>query len=95
MMAREIMKRRSHQLRQIVQWRWPLDEVFVKINGETHYRGACRFARLPDVRCREGWFRAKDQLVRAVNRNHSHPFPKELSVSSGLPQGTIARTFLT
>ena len=37
MMAREIKKRRSQQLRQVTQWRWHLDEVFVKINGETHY----------------------------------------------------------
>jgi putative transposase len=36
-MAREIRKRRSQQLRQVTQWRWHLDEVFVKINGETHY----------------------------------------------------------
>ncbi|MGX6647860.1 IS6 family transposase [Maricaulaceae bacterium MS644] len=37
LMAREIRKRRSQQLRQVTQWRWHLDEVFVKINGETHY----------------------------------------------------------
>ena len=37
LMAREITKRRSQQLRQVTQWRWHLDEVFVKINGETHY----------------------------------------------------------
>ena len=37
MMAREIKKRRSQQLRQVTQWRWHLDEVFVKINGQTHY----------------------------------------------------------
>ena len=37
LMAREITKRRSQQLRQITQWRWHLDEIFVKINGETHY----------------------------------------------------------
>ena len=37
MMAREIKKRRSQQLRQVTQWRWHLDEVFVKINGKTHY----------------------------------------------------------
>ena len=36
-MAREIKKRRSQRLRQATQWRWHLDEVFVKINGETHY----------------------------------------------------------
>ena len=37
MMAREIKKRRSQQLRQVTQWRWHQDEVFVKINGQTHY----------------------------------------------------------
>ena len=37
MMAREIKKRRSQQLRQVTQWRWHLDEVFVKISGQTHY----------------------------------------------------------
>lgn len=37
MMAREIKRRRSQQLRQVTQWRWHLDEVFVKINGQTHY----------------------------------------------------------
>ncbi|MGJ3230735.1 MAG: IS6 family transposase [Oceanicaulis sp.] len=37
LMAREIKKRRSQQLRQVTQWRWHLDEVFVKIRGETHY----------------------------------------------------------
>ena len=30
--AAEIRKRRSHS-----NWRWHLDEVFVRINGETHY----------------------------------------------------------
>jgi len=37
LMAREIKNRRSQRLRQVTQWRWHLDEVFVKINGETHY----------------------------------------------------------
>ena len=37
LIAREIKKRRSQQLRQVTQWRWHLDEVFLKINGETHY----------------------------------------------------------
>nr|WP_233350509.1 IS6 family transposase [Henriciella barbarensis] len=35
--AGEIRKRRAQQLRQIVQWRWHLDEVYMKINGVTHY----------------------------------------------------------
>jgi len=35
--AAEIRKRRVCQWRGYRQWRWHLDEVFVKINGETHY----------------------------------------------------------
>lgn len=35
--ARTIRKRRSEAMRQVRQWRWHLDEVFVKIRGETHY----------------------------------------------------------
>lgn len=35
--AAEIRKRRVHQHRRYSCWRWHVDEVFVKINGETHY----------------------------------------------------------
>lgn len=35
--ANKIRKRRSEAMRQVPQWRWHLDEVFVKIRGETHY----------------------------------------------------------
>ncbi len=36
MFAAEIRKQRIHH-RLFSQWRWHLDEVFVRINGETHY----------------------------------------------------------
>ncbi len=36
MFAAEIRKQRVHH-RSYSQWRWHLDEVFVRINGETHY----------------------------------------------------------
>lgn len=35
--AHKIRKRRSESMRQSSQWRWHLDEVFVKIRGQTHY----------------------------------------------------------
>ncbi len=35
--AAEIRKRRVQPHRSFSRWRWHLDEVFVKINGETHY----------------------------------------------------------
>ena len=37
MFASGIRKKRVQQLRAYSNWRWHLDEVFVKINGETHY----------------------------------------------------------
>ncbi len=37
MFAAETRRRRIQQHRCYSQWRWHLDEVFVKINGETHY----------------------------------------------------------
>lgn len=37
MFASEIRKKRSQNMRQITQWRWHLDEVYVKINGKQHY----------------------------------------------------------
>jgi putative transposase len=35
--AAEILKKRVSQMRAYSNWQWHLDEVFVKINGETHY----------------------------------------------------------
>ena len=37
MFAANIRKKRSASLRALPQWRWHLDKVFVKINGEMHY----------------------------------------------------------
>ena len=37
MFANEIKKKRSASMRRLPQWRWHLDEVFVRINGETYY----------------------------------------------------------
>jgi len=35
--AREIRKKRMHPVPNHSNWKWHLDEVFVKINGENHY----------------------------------------------------------
>jgi putative transposase len=37
MFAADIRRRRVNHMRGFRQWRWHLDEVFVKINGERHY----------------------------------------------------------
>jgi putative transposase len=36
MFAAEIRRKRVQQLRSHSNWQWHLDEVLVKINGETH-----------------------------------------------------------
>jgi hypothetical protein len=41
MFAAEIRKKRVAHLRRFPQWRWHLDEVFVKINGKLCYRFCC------------------------------------------------------
>ena len=35
--AAEVQKKRTAQITSHMQWRWHLDEVFVKIRGENHY----------------------------------------------------------
>jgi len=37
MFANEIKKKRSASMRRLLQWRWHLDKVFVRINGDTYY----------------------------------------------------------
>jgi putative transposase len=37
MFAGEIRRKRVQQMRAYTHWRWHLDEVYVKINGEMHY----------------------------------------------------------
>ena len=37
MFAAEIRRKRVQKMRVYSNWQWHLDEVFVKINGETHY----------------------------------------------------------
>src|SRR5210317_183018 len=37
MFAAEIRRRRVDRMRAFSNWRWHVDEVFVKINGERHY----------------------------------------------------------
>ena len=37
MFAADLRRKRAKRMRHLPQWQWHLDEVFVKINGETHY----------------------------------------------------------
>jgi putative transposase len=35
--AREIRRKRVELMRAFRHWRWHLDEMYVKVNGEMHY----------------------------------------------------------
>ena len=37
MFAGDIRRQRVSRMRGVIHWRWHLDEVYVKINGEMHY----------------------------------------------------------
>ena len=37
MFAAEIRRKRVNRMRAYTHWKWHLDEVYVKINGEMHY----------------------------------------------------------
>lgn len=37
MFAAEIWRKSIQQMRALSNWQWHLDEIFVKINGQTHY----------------------------------------------------------
>ena len=57
--AAEIRKRRVDQ-RSYSRWRWHLDEVFVRINGETHYlwRAVDREGEVLEVLATKCWSRS-------------------------------------
>jgi putative transposase len=44
MFAAEIRRKRIDRMRAFSNWRWHVDELFVKINGERRYlwRGQCQ-----------------------------------------------------
>jgi transposase-like protein len=67
MFAAEIRRKRVDRMRAGPQWRWYVDEVFVKINGERHYAkpyvASCTFVAIdhevpaePLFKIVENWF---------------------------------------
>jgi len=56
MFAAEIRKKRSALMRAHIQWRWHLDEVFVRINGKIYYLYMTR-RPIPDYVSADGLIR--------------------------------------
>ena len=76
MFAAEIRRRRVERMRSFAHWRWHLDELFVKINGETHYlwravdhEGEVLEAFVSKKRDRK----AALKFLRKLMRRHGHP----------------------
>ena len=69
MFANEIRKRRLHR-RSFSQWRWHLDQVFVRINGETHYLWRAVGGSTIGLRALSEQIRLLCQNVRTGFRDH-------------------------
>ena len=75
MFAAEIRKRRV-QSHSYSRWRWHLDEVFVRINGETHYlwRAVDHEGEVLEVFVTKRWDRrAALQFLRRAMKRHGQP----------------------
>ena len=76
MFASSIKRKRIQSLRWHSNWKWHLDEVFVKINGETHYlwRAVDHEGEvLESVVTKRRDKRAALKLLRKLMRNYGKP----------------------
>ena len=76
MFAAEIRRKRVQQMRAYSNWRWLLDEVFVKINGEMHYlwRAMDHEGEVLESYVSKRWNRkAALRFLRKKMKRHGHP----------------------
>jgi putative transposase len=76
MFAAEIRRKQVQQMRAYSNWQWHLDEVFVKINGETHYlwRAVDHEGEVLEsyvTKCRDR--KAALKFLRKTMKRHGHP----------------------
>ena len=76
MFAAEIRRKRVDRTRSLPHWRWHLDEVFVKINGGTHYlwRAVDHEGEVPEAlvtKCRDR--KAELLFLRKTVKRHGRP----------------------
>jgi putative transposase len=84
MFAAEIRRKRAQGMRQHKQWRWHLDEVYVKINGEMHYlwRAVDHEGEvLESFASKERDKKAALKFIRRMMKRHGRP---ETLVTDGL-----------
>ena len=93
MFAAAIRKRRIHH-RSFSQWRWHLDEVFVRINGETHYlwRAVDHEGEVLEVFATK---RRDRRAGRSGKERYGNARLEALAVAAGVVLGLAARHIVT
>ena len=79
--AAEIRKRRVQQHRHYSCWRWHVDEVFVKINGDTHYLWRAKLVSRSTASFQSHQLSAQPdefELARSCRRPHVERFSSQL-----------------
>ena len=76
MFAAEIRRKRVEEMRSLPHWHWHLDEVFVKINGVTHYlwRAVDHEGEVPEAYVSQKRDRkAALKFLRKTMKRHGNP----------------------
>ena len=87
MFAAEIRKRRVHH-RSYSQWRWHLDEVFVRINGEMHY--LWRTVEIPEgiLHRFDNGAQRRASTRHSVDKRYDNIVTKDLLIFQSLPENS-------
>ena len=90
--ASEIRRKRVERLRLYSEWKWHIDELFVKINGKRHYpwRGRSR-RRGAGIRCHETEKQARRIEVPQETDEAAWSGQRERDRSPRLLQGSLSR----
>ena len=84
MFAADIRRQRVSRIRGFRQWRWHLDEMYVKINGETHclWRAVDHEGKV--VESFDTWKRDKSGVLALMNKTLKRPSRPQKIVTDGL-----------
>ena len=94
MFAAEIRRRRVERMRAYTQWRWHLDEVYVKISGKLHYlwRAVDHEGEVLESFASKTWDKAAAlKFIKAAMKRHGRP---QAVVTDGLRSYTAAKNEL-
>lgn len=85
MFAADIKRQRINRMRGFRQWHWHLDEMFVKINGQTHYLWRAVDQRGEVLESHVTKRRDKKAALRFMKKALKNQGPVETITTDGLP----------